>query len=86
MLITWLFISIFIRHHNFFVFDEKLTVKLLASGIGLQKRSINTDHADYMILKNWFNGSPIKTSERWQGTYKKAECQFCSFQLTSSQR
>lgn len=35
-LITWLFIYIFIRHH-FFVIDEKLTLKLLTSGIGLQK-------------------------------------------------
>lgn len=45
-LITWLFISIFIRRHNFSVIDEKLTVKLLTSGIGLQKCYIDTDHAD----------------------------------------
>lgn len=42
--------------------------------LGYKKCSIITDHADYKILKSWFNSTPIKNSEGWQGTYKKAEC------------
>lgn len=63
--ITWLFISIFIRDHNFFVADAKFTLSNYwqvalnyKSAILIQIMLINK------ITKNWFNGTPIYNSER----------------------
>lgn len=87
-LITWLFISILIKVHNFFVADAKFSLPNYWqvalnywSAVLIQTKLINK------IIKNWFNGTPIYSSDRWQRTCKKAEHTYfpynrpCSLQM-----